>query len=69
MTDIRKKMATELQHNFLLQNVSFFDFNTVTLDNGLTVLPDSNSHKSFSTQYISDESELKLLRNRTHKLP
>lgn len=57
MTDIQKKMATELQHSSLLQNASFFDFNAVTLVNSSTVPPDSSSHENFSTQYISDDSE------------
>ena len=49
MPEIRKKMATELQHSLLLQEESFIDFTDAPLSDSLVTLLDNEDDNSLSS--------------------
>ena len=56
MPEIRKKIATELQHSLLLQEESFFDFTDAPLSDSPVTLFDNEDDHSLSSQRASDDN-------------
>ena len=56
MPEIRKKMATELQHSLLLQEESFFDFTDASPSDSLVTLLDNEDDNSLSSHRASNDN-------------